>query len=337
MKVAIHNGDGWNKSVVDFCKRNNIDYKLVDGYSNDIIKELSNFDALFWHFHHAIPKDILMARNVLYVAEQMQLKVFPDFKTSWHFDDKISQKYLLESINAPIVDSWAFYELDQALLWLKERAEYPLVAKLRRGAGSYNVRLIRNYSQAKKYAKKMFGNGVLPTPGYLADTKNKLKVAGNIKGIIKRLKKAPRFFSFIRLGRRLFPKEKGYVYFQKFIKGNTHDLRISVVGGRAWAFRRSVRKNDFRASGSGLIDYSRENIPLSIVKESIKIAKELQTQSIAFDFVTDESGNYYIVEISYGYQSNAINSCGGYWDIDLNFHEGDWMPEYFILNDLLEI
>lgn len=337
MKIAIHNGEGWNKSVSDYCKKNNIDYELVDGYSNNIIQILSDFDAFFWHFHHAIPKDILMARNILFTAEQMNLKVFPNFETSWHFDDKISQKYLLESVGAPMVDSWAFFELNQALLWLREEANYPLVAKLRRGAGSYNVRLLKNYSQAKKYAKKMFTTGVSPTPGYLADSRNKLRVAGNTQGVIARLKKAPRFFKFITLGKRLFPKEKGYVYFQKFIPGNTHDLRVSVVGGRAWAFRRKVRENDFRASGSGVIDYSKENIPLEIVKKSISLALELKTQSIAFDYVSDDYGNYYIVEISYGYQSNAINNCGGYWDIDLNFHEGDWMPEYLIINDLLGV
>ncbi|MCP9613005.1 ATP-grasp domain-containing protein [Coprobacter tertius] len=341
MKVAIHNGRGkrysWDIAWVQYCKENKIPYIVVDCYSSNIIEELKKNDVthLMWAFSLALPKDLLMARNVLFSAEKMGIRVFPDFNTSWHFDDKVSQKYLLEAVDAPVVPSWAFYEEKEALEWLQS-AQYPLVAKLRRGAGSYNVRLIRNYGQAKRYCRKMFHKGVLPTPGYLADGKNKLKVAyrGGISGIINRIKKAPTFFRQIRYGRNLFPKEKGYVYFQQFIPGNTHDLRIAVVNGRVWGFHRKVRDNDFRASGSGIIDYEME-IPSHIVKKSLEVARKLGTQSVAFDYVKDVSGNYYIVEISYGYVGQAIYDCKGYWDSDLNFHKGHFYPESLILEDLI--
>ena len=60
---------------------------------------------------------------------------FPNFKTVWHFDDKLGQKYLFESIKAPLVTSYAFLYKAGALLWAN-KASFPKVFKLRGGAGS---------------------------------------------------------------------------------------------------------------------------------------------------------------------------------------------------------
>ena len=57
---------------------------------------------------------------------------------------------------------------------------------------------------------------------------------------------------------RVTGREKGYIYFQEFIPGNEFDIRIIVVGDKAFAIKRMVRKNDFRASGSGIIFYEKK-------------------------------------------------------------------------------
>jgi len=335
MRIAIHNGEGWKKTWITYCKQNQIDFEIVNCYDFEIIHKLKKFDILLWHFDHASPKDILMARNVLYSAEKMGLKVFPNFNTCWHFDDKVSQKYLLEAINAPFVSSWVFYNISEAHTWLKNEAVYPLVAKLRRGAGSYNVKLINSFSQAKHYCRIMFGKGVLPTPGYLADTKNKFIVAGNLSGIVNRLKKAPGFYKMVKDGRKSFPKEKGYVYFQKFVPGNTHDLRVTVIDNKAWAYRRKVRKNDFRASGSGIIDYDMKMIPEKVIKDSFNVARALGSQSIALDYVQCSNSDYKIVELSYGYVSIVVYNCPGYWNQNLELIKSHRHPEVEIITSLI--
>ena len=78
--------------------------------------------------------------------------------TSWHFDDKIAQKYLLEAISAPLVPSYVFYDKEDALTWINE-VEFPKVFKLKGGAGSQNVSLIKTRKQAIRMAKKAFGRG----------------------------------------------------------------------------------------------------------------------------------------------------------------------------------
>ena len=336
MKLAIHKGGSWNARWRDYCSQNNISFLEVDCHSFNIIETLKKNEIthLLWHLHHASPADILMARNVLYASKYLGIATFPDFDTCWHFDDKISQKYLLEAVGANLVPSYAFFNKKDALNWLKSRKDFPVVAKLRRGAGSYNVKLLTSYQSAKGYINVMFGKGVAPTPGLLADTSNKLRVAGNIRGIFQRLKKLPGFLRMINQGRQ-FPREKGYVYFQDFVPDNKTDLRVAVVGDHIWAFRRQVRKGDFRASGSGVIIYENLDIPVQLIKELHQITKKIGAKSLAYDLLMNTSKKFLIVEVSYGYSGDAIYNGLGYWNGEYEFVYKKLYPEEVILNNFI--
>ena len=92
--------------------------------------------------------DLLEARNILRVAERMRIKVFPNQNTIWHFDDKVAEMYAFQSINAPMPDSWVYYSLEDTIQYLKKKASFPLVAKLRCGSGASNVKLLKSESDA---------------------------------------------------------------------------------------------------------------------------------------------------------------------------------------------
>lgn len=336
MKVAIHyRDDDWTRGFIEYCIDNSIDYELVDCYSYSIIDKLKKFDVLLWHFSHNSTQDMLMARSILFSASEMGITVYPNFGTSWHFDDKIAETYLLQAIGSSIAPSYMFYEQETALHWLKEEAEYPLVAKLRKGAGSFNVKLINDYGEAKKYCHQMFGAGISPSIPYLPDIKHLYKKAGNIRNRIAKLKKIPAHFRKV-FSERYLPREVGYVYFQKFIPGNKRDIRVSIIGNRGWAFSRGVREGDFRASGSGLIDYDTSVIPLDAVAMSFDISKKLKAQSICFDYVKDEAGKLYILEMSYGFVHAAVHNSNGFWDSDLKWHEERIKPSHAVMDDLLK-
>jgi glutathione synthase/RimK-type ligase-like ATP-grasp enzyme len=131
-------------------------------------------------------------------------------------------------------------------------------------------------------------------------------------------------------------REKGYIYFQNFIPNNEYDTRITIIGNRAFGFRRMVRKNDFRASGSGNINYEVSKIDTKCVEIAFDVAGKLQSQSMAFDFIKDENSNILILEVSYCYLASAIYACSGHWDKQLNWHEGPMWPQDAILTDILE-
>ena len=109
MKIAIHHTPGtFSDRWISYCEEKGIPYKIVDAYSSDIVKQVEDCDAFMWHHHHANYKDALFAKQLLYSLQIAGKKVFPDFNTGWHFDDKVGQKYLLEAIGAPLVTSYVF-------------------------------------------------------------------------------------------------------------------------------------------------------------------------------------------------------------------------------------
>src|SRR5690554_4350747 len=159
MKIAIHNKEnGFSKRWVKYCEDSNINFKIVNCFDNDIIRQVEDCDIVMWHFSHIALKDSLAAKSILFSLEHAGIKVFPDFKTAWHFDDKVAQKYLLEAINAPLVKSYVFYEKEKAEIWVNE-TKFPKVFKLKGGAGSQNVKLIDSKTETKKIINKAFGKG----------------------------------------------------------------------------------------------------------------------------------------------------------------------------------
>lgn len=123
--------------------------------------------------------------------------------------------------------------------------------------------------------------------------------------------------------------------FQQFMPDNTTDTRIAVIGSRAFGFVRNVRRNDFRASGSGSIVYDRARIDPECVQIAFRVSDALKAQCIALDFVKDTQGRPCVVDISYGFVPEAVHATGGYWDRDGRWCEGAFWPEHLILDDLL--
>ena len=317
---------------VQYCEINNIAYKKVDCYQSDIIQQLSDCDAFMWHFHYGNPKDILLAKQLIYSIETAGKRVFPNFHTMWHFDDKVGQKYILEAIGAPIVPSWIFYDKNQALDWVGQ-TEFPLVFKLRNGAGSVNVRLVANKTQSVRLIKKAFKFGFSQYSAWesLLERVRKYRLGKTTlfdvaKGIV-RLARQP-------LYARVAGRERGYIYFQQYIKDNDHDIRVIVIGDKAFAIKRMVRPNDFRASGSGNILYEKRHFDDATIVLSFELAEKLKSQCVAFDYVYREEKPM-LLEISFGFVQEVYDPCPGYWNKDMTWCEGKFNPYGWMVDLLL--
>jgi glutathione synthase/RimK-type ligase-like ATP-grasp enzyme len=337
MKIAIHDRPGsFSDRWIYYCKENNISYKTVNCYSSDIVGQLKDCDGFMWHWSHYDYRDQNFARQLIFSIEKIGIKVFPSFKSCWHFDDKLGQKYLLEAINAPLVRSYAFYDKDETIRWI-ENTEFPKVFKLRGGAGSLNVKLVKNKNAAKRIIRKAFSKG-FPLVYKNSGLRQRLWVLRrdkNINAIVHVIK------GFVRLaypleGISLLPRQKGYVYFQDFIPHNDFDDRIVIIGDKAIAIRRYNRYGDFRASGSGLIKHDADLFESKTIKIAFDIANQIGSDSLAFDFVYDEMKNPLIVEISYAYNMGAAyDNCPGYWDKDLKWHKDEVNPQRYIIEDFI--
>ena len=332
MKIGIHkNENSFAARWIKYCEDNHIEYKIVNAYDNDIVQQLDDCDVFMWHHHHAKIRDVLFAKQLLYSLQTSGKKVFPDFYTGWHFDDKLGQKYLLESIHAPLAPSYVFYSKKEALEWLN-KTSFPKVFKLRGGAGARNVRLVHSYSDGKKLVNKAFGSGFSQFDR-IGDFKERFygwrNGRGTFMGVLKGIGRLFYPTDFARMKGR----EKGYVYFQEYIPNNSYDIRVIVINGKAFAIKRLCREGDFRASGSGRIVFSKVELDEKCVELSFKVSRDLNAQCIAYDWVFDPQGNPLIVEICYGFAVKAYDQCEGYWTEDMEWHEGDhfdfcgWMVE----------
>jgi len=312
------------QKILDF---NGITYKIYDLNKSDFFDRIGEVDFFIYRWRHA-HSEMQKAKSILPLIENnSKIKVFPNQKTCWHFDDKIRQYYLLKYHGFPVIPSWVFWNIDEAKQFAAN-ADYPIVLKLKGGAGSSNVKLINSEDEAIRHINLLFGKGI--KTGQFYDFPRRI-TRKNIGALLRkaRLLKAVK--------NEYWQIHKGYIYFQKFLPDNLYDIRITTIGSRAFGFTRDNRPGDFRASGSGSLSYDLNRINMECVKLALNISKHFGFQSMAYDFLYDQEKRISIGEISYTYQDKAVYNCNGYWDEDLKWHKGHFWPQYFQLVDLLKL
>lgn len=312
------------------------DVRWVDVYRPDILAQIQGCDAFMWRWAH-FGGMFQIARRLLPVIErELGIPVYPNQNTCWHYDDKIAQAYLFDALRIPSPKTWCWFSGSGAKAWARETT-YPLVLKLAGGAGSENVRLIRTIDEANQWIERLFTSGAASLEEPREDPPWTLR---------KRLRAAAKA---LLLGKSLdqpspvaWPLEKQYALFQEFLPDNAYDTRVTVIGGRAFAFRRFNRPDDFRASGSGLIDWNQQDIDKGFLRLAYYVASQLKTQSCAIDGVYDSHRNHVTVEVSYTYVSAAVHECPGHWELEgdpwngtLSWVEGQMWPEEAQISDLL--
>jgi len=337
MRIAIHHyKDDFSDRWIEYCENNNIDYGLVDCYKNDIIEVMKNYDLLLWSWNLSHFESLQFAKELIYSLEIMGKIVFPNFKTSYFYDNKVGQKYLLESINAPIIPSYVFYTKKDALKWVSTTS-FPKVFKLSGGAGSMNVKLCHTQNEAKKFINQSFGKGFAQVDrvSWFQDKMKKFKEKPSKSSFENLVKSFGRLFIQTEK-EKVMSREKGYIYFQEFIPRNTFDIRVITIGNKAIAIKRLCRDGDFRASGSGKIVYDKNQIPSECIKIAFETSKKLHFQSMAYDYVFDQDNRPLIVEMSYHFAPYIYDDCQGFWDEKLDWHDMEINPQKMIIESLIK-
>ncbi len=322
LKIAIHrdhivqhNGEEQSFSArwTELAAGVGIEAQLVDVERGDLFSALRDIDGFLWRFGFD-PWSLQVARRVLPAIEQgLDIPVFPSWKTCWHFEDKISQSYLMRAASIPAPETWIFWNRSEALSFC-ERARYPLVAKLGVGIQSNNVRMLNDECEAKDIVEQLFGAGLDTLQPPTSQAKRALRHRWQALRLI--------------LGKPL-PEtlQQGYFYVQEYLPDNEFDTRVTVIGNRAFAFRRFNRPGDFRASGSGRIDFEPESIDPDTIELAFDVARKLGTQSIAIDGLR-RGEERVIGEMSYTYAAWALRDCPGHWIRGASGERGDlqWVP-----------
>lgn len=308
--------------------------RLVDVFCPEILEQLRGCSGLMWRFNHNTTCAQHGRRLMRVVEEQLGLVVYPDQATAWHYDDKIAQLYLFEALEIPHPRTWIWFDADSAVGWLRN-APLPLVVKLATGAGSSNVALVRSVADGTRFVRALFRGGVCNFNTLLGSPLQRMIETAREE--VRRLLHGST--TGLMAGWEL---HRDYVYFQEFLEGNAFDTRITVIGNRAFAYRRFNREKDFRASGSGRLDWNQDAIDPAFIRLAFSAAAKLGTQSCAIDGMY-RRGQPVLGEVSYTYVSSFIQKCPGYYRLEgtpesglLSFVEQPMWPEEAQVADFIE-
>lgn len=335
--IGLHNDqhgrfDPYLQIYEHILDHNGIKHLRLESSQPDFWDIVSNLDLIIFHWVY-IDRDQQMAESLIPIIEkEMGIRCFPNWSTFWHYNNKIAQYYLLRSHNFSLIDSYIFWERDDAEKWIDD-AEFPLVFKLNRGALSQDVVLVNDRKQAKQLISRMFSRGI--KPGSLAQLGN-YKLTNQYKTLRNQIW----VFKQKLLGRHIELKwkiERNYVLFQKFLSENPYTTRITVIGNKAFAFNIKTVEDDFRAHDMQQVSFDQKEIDIECIKISFKISNTFGFQCMAYDFLFNEKHEPRVCEIGYTSYALDIYQCPGYWDSDLNWHEGHYWPQFFQLVDLLNL
>jgi len=330
--VGIHpdkvGEESYSAKWTEFLLDRGIEVKSIDLLAPDALDQAQQCDGIMWRWLHN-QQHKQSAQRILYAIEHLlNIPVFPNSVTSWHYDEKVTQNYVLHALGAPTPKTWLFWDRDEALEWSRT-APYPVVFKLSTGAGSSNVLKVNTNSEAENLIKRMFNEGIFPYTMNEYRSKTLPTSVSDMLTLGQRIKNAMIYALWDKyppLHPTWWKPERGYVYFQEFLPDNSFDTRVTVIGDRAFAYRRMNRSKDFRASGSGIFDTNPNLIDEDMLKIAFEVSKKGQFQSMAYDFLY-QGDDPVICEISYTFVDWMVHSCLGHWNSDLNWVEGQMWPQ----------
>ena len=333
VKIGIHGQTtAYSPVWAELARDRDMKVVILDAHTAGFLDDVRSCDAFLWHMNHLDERDVRFGPGMAQALEETGLRVFPNAATARSFDDKLAQARLFAAAGVPAPHSWCFLDAREAHNFA-DRAAYPLVFKLRGGAGSGNVRKVCSAREAHGLIRQMFGRGMRASAVGLAAVASTGRAAGYTR------RSAGEWVAAAgrALRRTIRPhREHGYALFQEFMPGCDHDWRVVVIGERAFAYRRSVRPDDFRASGSGLIDIpDASRIPWDIVDQAFSLSRHWGFQAMAFDFLRHPDWGLKVIEMCYVFGTVGLHMCPGYFQPDGTWVAGQFHPEELIFNDLV--
>ena len=196
-------------------------------------------------------------KDVMYFISKRCL-IVPNYQSLLAHENKGFQELFRQEENFGNLKGEYIFDSD------KLPQEFPYVFKKITGAGSSGVALIRNQKELNKIKRKNFRIGLKRV---FLKFLRKIKLSSN---------------EFKIYGYR----HKGFSQsiYQEFVDNLSHDYKVLVFGHRYFVLKRNVRKNDFRASGSG--DFSFVTPPTAVLDFAKSIFEKIDVPYVSLDIAT---------------------------------------------------
>lgn len=257
-------GQSWKKlNIIKIIKLINHKVKIIS--FNDLDGLRLSIDDILIYTSSDNPTIRHYIKNRLFFIKD-ECRLIPSYELLMAHEDKGFQEILKNKKKLGNLKGNYIFDIENELLGL------PKVLKTTEGAGSSGVFLIKDKNDLKKIKRDFYSQPL------------KRKVI-KIQRKIKLTKKQYEIYNYRYKKFNLFIE-------QEFISNLQHDFKVLVFGDRYFVLKRSVRKNDFRASGSG--DFEFIDPPHEVLSFAKNITSILDNPYLSLDIAQSEYGCHLI-------------------------------------------
>ncbi len=173
-------------------------------------------------------------------------------------------------------------DIDEVLR--EEKLNYPFVLKKLTGALSSGVQLLKNKEELQRFQQETKKKSLKEKAAYQLNKRNSFKKDSNLSPNARLLEhNFEDFFS------KRIP-----VVVQEFVPGLECDYKVLVFGDKYFVVKRGIRENDFRASGSGKLQW--EIPPIEVLDYAKVMMHIFSVPFISLDIGIDKQKKCYLFE-----------------------------------------
>lgn len=272
--------DGMDLKLIDqlFSQRN-YNVSVVE-LSKINIRQLLEEDAIVLYTSSEDRNSLYKSyiEDIVFSLESAGMFVVPAYKFLKAHNNKVFMELLRETndkIGLNTIQSKCFGTVEE-LESIAGQLSYPVVIKKASGAMSRGVEKANTPYELVSKAKKI---------------SKSFHLQHDLKEILRKIKYRDKYI------RESFYRNKFIV--QNLVHGLNNDWKVLVYGNKIYVLYRGVRKNDFRASGSGKIEF-RETIPDGILDFALNIREYFDIPDVSLDIGYDGE-NFHLIEFQFVY------------------------------------
>lgn len=305
MKLGILNEkSGMEISYIQACKDLHVNYETIDFVSSDWWENVKNSDCDGFLVRASGDCEVnkrMFDERIYFIEKNLNKPVYPNYDSILLYENKKVQYYWLKVHKMPHPETWIFYKKDEALGFIENRSQYPIIFKPNVGAQAEGVKYVKNKSQGWRIINRIFTKYLFFNRGYT------------------RWRKAKRYFRVPVMNDRQFD----FIMFQECIDVKI-EWRIIKVGNSYFGHQKLLKGKFHSGSDrAGHIDP-----PKALLELSKQIGLLGGFRSMCLDIFEDNKGNYYINEMQTFWGGRKIsqmtidgNPCRY---VDVN---GEWILE----------
>ena len=210
----------YHHNYIAACREMGVPYQIIDISKNNWIKEIKNCgcDAfLVWPSIHLTVWKQMFDERLKIMVDDLGKIIFPSYKELWLYENKRRVRDWLTAHNVPHPNTWIFYNIDEAMDFIRG-ANFPIVRKTAQGGAASGVKILHSLKETEKEVKIAFKKGIVPN--------------------------------------RFNPRDRqwGYIILQEYIP-HEYEWRVARIGD-SFVYRKKIKVGNF-ASGSGVLIYEK--------------------------------------------------------------------------------